>query len=191
MTCPDCIGLINKRQNTMGFIQEIPNTRKPPFFSDLRKNKWVPRFHWEPSLDAVADVINRPHDDYPARITATKAALQQTIAELDPSSTITLHMFRNIHRTIFPDHGDQAGQWRTINVQVADHIAPRWEQMEKLMEELEYRYRDAVLTPETLKHWYHSVNSIHPMRDGNGRTSGVVIAAFSYHRYSIHLAPDQ
>ena len=175
----------------MGFMQEIPNTKKPPFFCGLRKNDWIPHFHWEPSLDAVAEVINRPHEDYPTRITATKAALQQTIAELDPSSNITADMLRRIHRTIFPDHGDNAGQWRTINVQVADHIAPRWEWMNKLMEELEQRYLTAELSLDTLKHWHYDFNTIHPLRDGNGRTSGVIVAAFSYRQHGIYLTPGQ
>lgn len=175
----------------MGFMQEIDQTRQPPFFTGLRNNDWAPRFHWETSLDAVAEAINRPHEDYPARIPATKEAIQQTLETLETASRISLPMISRIHKTIFPDHGDRAGQWRTINVQVADHLAPKWEWMDKLMEELEQRYWNEYLSLKTLKDWYYDFNTIHPMRDGNGRTSGVVIAAFSYHQNRIYLAPGQ
>ena len=175
----------------MGSMQEIDGTRKPPFFGEFRKNDWAPRFHWEISLDAVTDAINRPHEDYPARILATKEAIQQTLADLGPDPAITLPMLRQIHEIIFPDHGSNAGRWRTTNVQVADHLPPRWEWMDKLMEELEEMYRTAELSLETLRHWYYDFNTIHPMRDGNGRTSGVVIAAFSHRRYDAYLTPGQ
>ena len=175
----------------MGFMQEITTTQKPPFFTGLRKNDWTPHFHWETSLHGTAKAINQPHEDYPVRVPATKTAIQQTLDELRHSFTITSGMLRQIHRTIFPDHGDNAGQWRNINVQVADHLAPRWEWMDKLMDELEQRYLTAELSLDTLKHWYHDFTTIHPLRDGNGRTAGVIVAAFSYHLHGIYLAPGQ
>ena len=109
----------------MGFMDEIFNQRKPPFFTQLRNNDWNPRFHWEASLHGAADAINRPHEDYPARIPATKAAILDFAANLRHQPAITLDMLRAAHRTVFPDHGDAAGQWRNINVQVSNHLPPR------------------------------------------------------------------
>ena len=173
----------------MGFMQEIPQTRKAPFFTEFRKNDWIPHFHWEASIDRVADTINRPHEDYPARIPATKHAILQLLPTLEDPVRITLSTLRQIHQTVFPDHGQRAGQWRTINVQVANHIAPRWEWMDKLMEKLEQRYWDIELSPENLRHWHYDFNTIHPLRDGNGRTGGIAVAAISYHLLGIYLTP--
>ena len=176
---------------TMGFMQEITSTHKPPFFTGLRNNDWSPHFHWETSLHGTAKAINQPHEDYPARVPPTKTAIQQTLDELSHGFTITAGMLRQIHRTIFPDHGDNAGQWRTINVQVADHLAPRWEWMDNLMDELEQRYLTAELSLDALKHWYYDFNTIYPLRNGNARTAGVIVAAFSYHLHGIYLTPGQ
>ena len=175
----------------MTTMQDILRAQEPPFFTGLRRNEWTPRFHWDPSLDSVAEAINGPHEDYPARIPATKDAILQLLPTLEDPVRITLSTLRQIHRTVFPDHGERAGQWRTINVQVADHIAPRWEWIDKLMEELEQRYWDTELSPENLRHWAYDFNTIHPLRDGNGRTAGIMIAAISFHTHGIYLAPGQ
>ena len=173
----------------MGFMQEIPQTRKAPFFTEFRKNDWIPHFHWEASIDRVADTINQPHEDYPARIPATKEAILHLLSNLEEQPRITLDMLRAIHRTVFPDHGAKAGQWRAVNIQVADHIAPNWGWMDKLMEELEQRYWDTEMSIQTLRHWYYDFNTIHPLRDGNGRTGGITVAAISYHLLGIYLTP--
>ena len=69
------------------------------------------------------------------------------------------------------------------------HIAPNWEWMDKLMEELEQRYWDTEMSIQTLRHWYYDFNTIHPLRDGNGRTGGITVAAISYHLLGIYLTP--
>ena len=110
---------------------------------------------------------------------------------LKSDGKITRDLLSGIHKQVFPDHGLRAGEWRTTNVQVASHIAPEWEWMDTLMEELEYAYHDLELGEENLKHWYFDFNTIHPLRDGNGRTGGIAVAAVSYIRYGMHLTPGQ
>ena len=173
----------------MSLLKEAGIVRTAPFFKSLRKNDWSPKFHWEPRLEQTADTINRPHEDYPNRTSATKDAIKSTALVLDSDPRITLELVRQIHKEVFPDHGVKAGQWRNINVQVADHLAPRWEWMDKLMEELEHAYLGLDLDQETLMNWYFDFNTIHPFRDGNGRTGGIVVATASYLRYGIYLTP--
>ena len=177
----------------MTFTPETP-TKSPPFFRSLRENNWEPRFHWENSTAAAADAINLPHEDYPHRIDDTEKAIlavmeRQRLA--DDTLTITQDLIRDIHAMIFPDHGTRAGHWRQVNVRVADHTAPRWDFVPNMMEELERHYSKLPLDLETLRQWYYDFETIHPYIDGNGRTGGVILAAFSYSKCHKHLSPDQ
>ena len=179
----------NKEVCKITFLQDTNIVRTAPFFSTLRKNDWSPRFHWEPSLERTADTINRPHEDYPNRTIATKEAIKSTEHALASNPHITLKLLSQIHKQVFPDHGQEAGQWRNVNVRVADHLAPRWEWMNKLMAELEFLYLDLELDQDNLRKWYFDFNTIHPLKDGNGRTGGIVVAAASQLKYGIYLTP--
>lgn len=175
----------------MTLLQDAGITRKPPFFDSLRTNEWQPRFSYEPSLDRTADLINRPHEDYPLRITPTKHSILETEDQLRRDPRITSDLLRRIHRTVFPDHGNRAGEWRRSNVRVGSHLAPRWEWIPSIMEELEFLYLELEIDQQNLKHWYADFETIHPFVDGNGRTGGIVIAAMTQLKLGIHLAPGQ
>ena len=165
--------------------------RKPPFFTDLRTSGWRPRFHWNLSLRSTADEINQPHEDYPNRVVATRHALDETMAGIKDGRNIDLTLARSIHRTIFPDHAWGAGEWRHVNVTVGEDRPPRWELVERLMEQLDLAYRYLSVDIPTLRAWYLDFNTIHPLRDGNGRTSGVIVAAYSHRLTGAWLAPEQ
>ena len=157
--------------------------KEPPFFTEFCTNGWVPEFCWFDNVHMAADTINRPHEDYPARVDDTAKAIiytwqwfQYNYVKPYPTS----EMVRIAHSMMFPDHGDGAGQWRTVNVRVGSHIAPQWEIVPKLMAELDFWYADLPeMTVERLKHWYFDFETIHPFVDGNGRAGGVMIAAIS------------
>ena len=59
------------------------------------------------------------------------------------------------------------------------------------MEELEQNYQDVEMSVSTLRQWYLNFTTIHPLRDGNGRTAGIAVAAISHHIHGIYLAPGQ
>ena len=138
----------------MSFLKEADITRTPPFFNSLRTNGWIPRFHWESSVQDAADAINRPHEDYPDRVPDTRQAILDTVSALRDDPRITLSLIRGVHRQVFPDHGADAGQWRTLDVRAADHLAPGQQLLDRLMEELEQDYLDADLSVPNLRHWY-------------------------------------
>ena len=177
----------------MGLMEEAGITWESPFFKNLRLNDWNPRFHWEKTAGQAADAINLPHEDYPRRVKDTQTAIETVMDQLHQiqQPTITQDLIRGVHRQMFPDHGVRAGQWRQVNVTVATHLPPKWEWMDNMMSELEHHYSSLPLTPETLRHWYYDFETIHPLKDGNGRTGGVIIAALSHPFHGKFLTPGQ
>ena len=175
----------------MSFMAEAGVISEPPFFTQLRTNDWLPEFHYEVKVDIVADLINRPHEDYPDRVPATKQVLLDLMGSYRKGNIITNGLVRWVHASVFPDHGDTAGHWRHYNVRVADHVPPKWEFVEKMMGELQERYSRIYLDAKTLKHWYYDFETIHPFRDGNGRTAGIIVAVISRAKYDEFLVPGQ
>ena len=183
----------------MSFMQEAGFKPEPPFFRSVRQNDWNPFFHWNTTIEACADRINQPHEDYPRRVPDTQKAIQYVLdlnqkangARTSTTPAITQDLIRQVHRIMFPDHGLRAGQWRQVPVKVASHIAPKWELMDNMMAELEFHYAELTLDEQTLKHWYFDFETIHPYRDGNGRAGGVIIAGLSFGLYGKFLTPGQ
>ena len=171
------------------------NLRHPPFFADLRSNDWAPSFHGRADAAKTADDINLPHEDYPDRVLATIKAIEDLNRRLELAGPGTIppssDLARQAHRTIFPDHGARAGQWRQVNVRVGNHLAPHWELVEGLMQQLDAAYQDMEVNRENLCHWYFDFETIHPFVDGNGRSGGVVVAAIYRSLSGIYLTPGQ
>ena len=70
----------------------------------------------------------------------------------------------------------QPGQYRTIDVQVAEYIPPHWESVPAYMEEcLSFAQTEGV-NPIVHAAWAHiQFEAIHPFADGNGRTGRAFI----------------
>ena len=171
----------------MGFLEEVAQEMSPPFFQSLEQGEWNPKFEWHDTLDSVANAINRPHEDYPARISDTESA----IAYASYSYRFNLETVKNVHQIIFPDHMEKAGEWRDCNVRVGVHVAPSFEVVPTMMLELMERYRDYNWTEDIMRFWYQDFNTIHPFVDGNGRVSGTIVAAMTKLRHERYLGPCQ
>lgn len=146
-------------------------------FGHLRTTPWEPSFVWGRDLTTVADLINRPHEDYPARTNRTYRAIQWALG--DPRvrcGVIDQLGIKDIHATIFNDT-PHAGLWRTVQVIVGPHRPPPAAEVPRLMRELcDGR---PITTLGELAAWFVDFETIHPFEDGNGRVGGVVVAALS------------
>ncbi len=150
-----------------------------PAFGGLRIMPWEPSFHWEPTLESCANRINFPHEDYPERIPQTINAYHWLSQELNRDCRLTTEQLLRVNGMIFGDK-PFGGKLRWVNVIVAEHKPPEHGMLPKLMRELEETYRDRLTNIVNLKAWYDDFETIHPFQDGNGRTGGVVLAAYSH-----------
>jgi hypothetical protein len=128
------------------------------------------------TVERAADIINRPHEDYPRRVPYTAEAIY-TLAHIFKTHgdcTITVSTILAVHRLIMHDCS-HAGRYRHVPVRIGDDLGVAPDlipgAMERIMITLDY---------DNLHEWYIAFQRIHPFEDGNGRVGGVVIAAASY-----------
>ena len=148
-------------------------------YSLMRRDiPWRPRFYWNDDLGEVADAINKPHEDYPKRVMDTYSVLLGlNMKNYKFPMDITHDLILSIHRQIFKDVPFK-GQYRDVNVRVGNHVAPHYEQVQQLMDELINESQYIVDTGGIYK-FYHDFETIHPFQDGNGRVGGVLVAIMS------------
>ncbi len=172
-----------------------------PYFSSLRTIPWEPNFEWVDTIEEAADKINQPHEDYPKRVDNTVIQIERVVSYcseysedtfLNERPPILSLLLKMIHYGIFHDTSF-AGEFRTHDVTVGLHHPPDAEQLDKLMNQLELLYEEQEIDIDMLKEWYNDFETIHPFEDGNGRTGGVIIAAYSHHldEQGRWLAPSQ
>ena len=198
VSCDDCrwsaehaMRLISRSIEKFGKVACGEVGKPPPYFGRLRPNEWVPEFYWEETVGDAATAINKPHEDFPKRVKETKDMILVVKSRLLREMEVTNQLLLYIHGAIFPDLGNAAGAWRDVNVRVGMHVAPVYRNVPKLMLELQESYRGQEMTIDNLQHWYTDFNTIHPFQDGNGRTSGVVVAAASWLLKGKYLSPKQ
>jgi len=156
------------------------------YFDTLRHGAiWIPEFKKVDSIEAAAHYINIPYEDFPDRVNDTQMALNyvKNIMIMQGYEPAYSHHLEFLHEIVFgrdPKNESHAGKFRLGNVRVATHVAPDWSLVPKLMRELEWRY-PILDTIELLKEWYTDFSTIHPFQDGNGRVSGIVVAAISHY----------
>lgn len=177
--------------------------------------RFNPNFAWTDSIDEVAYMINRPHDDYPWRSQKTKELIEQYLegnlkSEKGMGSLyrITEMDIKSMHSYLFDGLGFNQkhilrGAYRTTHVDIkntkTDEILftpPEPLQIPYLMSrvapiEIGGNERKAffVMSEEELVWWYRLFETIHPFQDGNGRVGGIVVAIFSYSLYKKYLMP--
>ena len=153
-----------------------------PGFSSLRIVPFEPQFHWEPCLNACADRINRPHEDYPRYVANTSGLLSRHWTKLwaDKDRIWPNELdLQGLHLDIF--HGEKPSTFREQDVLVGLHKPPPWQQVPRLMGELCAIYAELEPTPERIQEWYVDFETIHPYIDGNGRVGGVAVALMMLH----------
>jgi cell filamentation protein len=117
-------------------------------------------------------------DDFEAAITAQRADEPLPLDRLD------LAAYRAIHRHLFQDIFDWAGEFRTIRIAKQGSMFCYPEnierEMRRLLDTLEERHELRGLTlgafAESAAHVLAELDAIHPFREGNGRTQNVFLA---------------
>ena len=62
----------------------------------IRKAKrWKPKFEWVGSVEICADMINKPHEDYPLRVNATEELIKSgsTLSSFEWSDARQMHSY--------------------------------------------------------------------------------------------------
>lgn len=91
----------------------------------IRKAKrWKPKFEWVGSVEICADMINKPHENYPLRVNATEELIKSgsTLSSFEWSDARQMHsyLFRgelNINNIV-------VGNFRKCKVQVGRYKPP-------------------------------------------------------------------
>lgn len=146
-------------------------------------SRWNPRFTTMGNIDEVADLINRPHEDYPLRVQATRNIIAEMIEWGIHKYNDTL--LRMVHGEIMFGC-DHRGLYRTVNVRVGDHLPPEHYLVPDLMKQILPVFKE-----DNMPEWYSLFQTIHPFQDGNGRAGGVVIATLSFLQTGKYLTPCQ
>jgi cell filamentation protein len=88
--------------------------------------------------------------------------------------------FRAVHRALFADVYEWAGEFRVTELRLGDDEFARQSSVEPMMERVEATARaissdDADVLADQLAGLYAEYNSMHPFREGNGRTGPTVL----------------
>lgn len=155
-------------------------------------NPFAPKFQRVGSLLECADMINKPHEDYPVRVGWTLVAINRLCAylatenvALDWSDAEASHWY--MWRDCNPKR-ILVGDSRRIDVQVNGNTCPPAWVVPHL---LDMAFPVLATNEAGLIEWYRVFQSIHPFEDGNGRVGGVMVAALSYKNWGYYLAPLQ
>lgn len=162
--------------------------------------KW--QFDTETDSYLVAELINRPHEDFPSKVRATQQEITATVYAYHSyhdfirsgkiGIRINMMVLWMMHCNIFPEAKNH--WYRTIPA-VIDGVAIPWETIPENMDRISGEF----FSVEELQQWYIAFQRIHPFEDGNGRVGGVMLAAGSYVLsrnlsnaavYTYHVQPD-
>lgn len=155
--------------------------------------EWEARFIELDSIDDCTDMINRPHEDYPARVADTMIAIANTIDALPDVKEIKEFDILAIHSFVMKGL-ESRGAYRQKDVVIGSPFKPiykpvEWFHVPQLMAEI--MPVSAAFDIEVLKTWYKIFEKIHPFEDGNGRVGGIVVAAVSFSINGKYLTPCQ
>ena len=153
---------------------------------------FTPEFIWVSDAHSAARLINKWHEDYPHRIPATEELINKYVKYVRNSYPDVLNIqLLDINKQVGFD-----GEWRKVDVRIGYDRPPHWREVPELMERLEKNFKlypkDSEDKYEALKEWYRQLETIHPFRDGNGRTGGIMVAAISkFYSVNKYMAPLQ
>lgn len=137
------------------------------------------------TLEEVREIIEEkiaPHK--PIRdIKETEAHYEVFINMLEKKEKITNSLILRWHKEIFEETGPEfAGKYRDYLVRVGNYLAPDWQDVKKLMDELINFIEKSKLNPVELAAISHyRFEKIHPFGDGNGRVGRFLINYILWH----------
>lgn len=130
-----------------------------------------------------------------AEVELTQARIEQFEPDFD---NISLSSLRGIHRYLFQDIYEWAGELRTVDISKGStrfaNVSRVEPEADKLFRQLAQENYLVDLPREQfvarLAHYYCELNVIHPFRDGNGRTQRLLFEVISINAgYLLHWEP--
>jgi len=131
------------------------------------------------TLEEVREIIEdniAPHK--PLRdVKETESHAAVFLKMLDTKDQISIPLLLQWHNEIFGEtKHDIAGRFRRYLVRVGDYIAPDWQEIENLMNQLVVFVRTKKMNPvELAGRAHYKFEKIHPFGDGNGRIGRLII----------------
>lgn len=174
-----------KKEMKLADIKDIKNVEKveEPNFID---NDFNPKFSKVTSIAECADLINRPHEDYPKRVQRTQELIEyytngggHQIMEFD---AMQMHSF------VMWDLPSR-GKYRSSDVTVGKWSPPSPMKLKELILK-HHIFPISSASDGYLVEWYKRFQSLHPFEDGNGRVGGIIVAILSWNGKTL-LAPHQ
>jgi len=117
-------------------------------------------------------------EEFEAQITAQRADEPLTLGAL------TVDAYRTLHRHLFQDVYDWAGEFRTVRIAKGGNWFCYPEYVEREMHQLfsrlaadnELKNLDAAMFAAAAAKFLSGLNAIHPFREGNGRTQNILLS---------------
>lgn len=156
-------------------------------------NPFEPRFEWVDTVELCADMINRPHEDYPVRVGLALTAVNRLVAfcQTYGGQLVEVDSAKICHFLMWCDYNPRkipVGKLRPYDVWVGtQRCPPHW----VVPHLLDFAFPVVAKGEEALVEWYRIFQSIHPFADGNGRVGGVIVAALSFLETGRYMAPLQ
>ncbi len=153
------------------------------------------------SIDAITDgcydgttcLINKfdiRNEEQLSKIEADITFAKATILENTPiSDKFDLDHYKAIHKFLFEDLYDWAGEFRTVNISKKGTSFCQAEQLEETAKNCFKRLQDNNLFADlnredfidAIVDFYCVTNMLHPFREGNGRTQRIFISQLIHH----------
>lgn len=117
---------------------------------------------------------NKPLRD----VRETQAHSKVFLEMLEKKEKMTNELMLKWHRDIFEEtKPDIAGKYRDYFVRVGPYLAPDWQEVERMMDELvEFMERSSKMSPvECAARAHYQFEKVHPFGDGNGRVGRLLM----------------
>jgi len=136
----------------------------------------------EEARDIIHDKIspNKPLRD----VKETEAHSKVFLEMLDKKEKISNELILRWHEEIFKEtKQDIAGKYRDYLVRIADHLAPEWQDVEKLMNDIVnfINKNQKINAVELAAVTHYRFEKIHPFGDGNGRIGRLLMNNILWH----------
>src|SRR5574339_186573 len=125
-----------------------------------------PNFKFVTTSDQAADLINRPHEDYPLRVELTKWIIAYVGEFLKSYPIVSENTVRAIHGEVMFDLQSR-GNYRQCNVRVGNDVPPEFYLVPQLMQKILPITFNIGADLLYLQSWYIVFQTIHPFEDGN------------------------